>query len=160
MTFGTVFNNRLDLYRTIVDALGNTNLAVVIASGRSEAARSLGPLPSNVQLHEWVPWAELLARSSVVVTHGGAGSTLGPLSLGIPLVMIPLAADHFKNAGLVSATGAAVALDAEAVTPSELRDAVTTALGQSARRAAQGISEEMGRMPSPEEVVPILADLR
>ena len=160
VTFGTVFNNRLNLYRTVIDALGNTDLVVVIASGRSEAAQSLGSLPSNVQLHEWVPWAELLARTSVVVTHGGAGSTLGPLSLGIPLVMIPLAADHFKNAGLVSATGAAVALDAEVVTPSELRDAVMTALGQSARLAAQGISEEMCRMPSPAEVVPILAGLR
>ncbi|MHB8687769.1 MAG: glycosyltransferase [Candidatus Dormibacteraceae bacterium] len=160
VTFGTVFNNRLELYRVVIEALGNTDLQVVIASGRSEAAKSLGPLPSNIQLHEWVPWAELVARSSVVVTHGGAGSTLGPLSAGIPLVMIPLAADHFKNAGLVSATGAAVALDAGALNPSQLRDAVTTALGESARTAAQRIADEIGRMPSPEEVVPVLATLR
>ena len=160
VTFGTVFNNRLDLYRVVIDALGDTDLQVVIASGRSEAAKGLGSLPSNVQLHEWVPWAELIARSSVVVTHGGAGSSLGPLSAGIPLVMIPLAADHFKNTVLVSATGAAVALDAGALTPSQLRDAVSTALGESARTAAQRIAEEIGRMPSPEEVVPILANLR
>ena len=93
-----------------------------------------GPLPSNVQLQEWVPWTELIARSSVVVTHGGAGLTLGPLSVGILLVMIPLAADHFKNTGLVSATGAAVALDAGGVTPSQPRDEVTAAQGHPATR--------------------------
>jgi calicheamicin 3'-O-methyl-rhamnosyltransferase len=156
VTFGTVFNNRSDLYRTVIDALGETRMDVVIATGRAEKARTLGTIPSNIQVHEWVPWADLLARSSVVVSHGGASSTLGPLSFGLPLVIIPIAADHFTNAGLASRAGAATVLDSEAITPAALREAVTAALDGPARLAARRIAEEIANMPAPEAVVPIL----
>lgn len=152
VTLGTVFNERPDILRSAVLGLGGTRFDVVIASGRSEAGRRLGPLPSNVQVHDWVPWAELVARSAVVVTHGGAGSTLGPLASGVPLVIIPLAADHFTNAGLAAAAGAAVVLDSRALDPEGLRAAVETALGEPVRAAAARVAAEIAAMPAPEVV--------
>ncbi len=159
VTFGTVFNNRIDLYRAVIDGLAETDLDVVIASGRSEAAKALVTLPPNIQVHEWVPWSLLLAHSAVVVSHGGASSTLGPLSFGLPLVVIPLGADHFTNAGLMSSAGAAIVLEAETVTPTALRDAVTTALVGPPRTAARRIGAEIAEMPAPEAVVPVLTEL-
>ncbi len=159
VTFGTVFNDRIDLYRTVIDGLAGTDLDVVITSGRSEAAKALVTLPANIQVHEWVPWALLLARSAVVVSHGGASSTLGPLSLGLPLVVVPLGADHFTNAGLMSSAGAAIVLEAETLTATGLRDAVTTALVGPARTAARRIAAEIAEMPAPEAVVPVLTKI-
>jgi UDP:flavonoid glycosyltransferase YjiC (YdhE family) len=156
VTFGTVFNNRADLYQMVLDGLGSADLDVIVATGHSEVAPQLTAVPANVQVHEWVPWSELLARSSVVVTHGGASSTLGPLALGVPLVMIPLGADHFTNAELAAATGAATVLDLRTVGPDDLRDAVATALAEPARSAAGRIAAEIAEMPSPEAVVPVL----
>jgi UDP:flavonoid glycosyltransferase YjiC (YdhE family) len=159
VSFGTMFNNRGDLYRTVIEALGEAETDVVIATGRSEIARTLGTMPANIQVHAWVPWADLLARSSVVVCHGGASSTLGPLSFGLPLVIIPIAADHFTNAGLASRAGVATVLDSETITPAALREAVAAAFDKPARLAARRVAEEIAEMPAPEAVVPILTRL-
>ena len=68
--------------------------------------------PTTFRFTIGCPWADLLARSTVVLTQGGTSSTLDPLGFGLPLVMIPLGADHFTNARMVSRSGAAVVLDA------------------------------------------------
>ncbi len=159
VTFGTVFNDQLELYRSVIGGLADSEFDVVVALGRAPVAASLGPLPHNVQVHEWVSWADLLARSTLVITHGGASSTLGPLSFGLPIVMIPLAADHFTNARMAGPSGAAVVLDAGALTPRGVREAVDTAMGESVRRAARRVAHEISMMPPAEEVVPVLAAL-
>lgn len=159
VTFGTVFNERPNLFRAVIDGLRDIDADVVIATGHSVAAASIEDIPPHIQLHDWVPWASLLARSSIVVSHGGASSTLGPLSFGIPLVLIPMAADHFTNADAVSAVGAATVLDQDSVSAVVIRDAVDHALGVSARTSAEKIAKEISAMPHPDEVVPVLVDL-
>ena len=156
VTFGTVYNERADLFRAVVDGLGGMDVDVVVATGHSEAARALGPVPENVQVHEWVPWTMTLERTTVVVGHGGASSTLGPLSYAIPIVMIPLGADHFTNAEVTSAAGVATVLDVETVTPEQVRDAVVAALDGPVREAARRVADEIAQMPSPEAVVGVL----
>jgi UDP:flavonoid glycosyltransferase YjiC (YdhE family) len=159
VTFGTIFNDRPGPFRTVIDGLRGLDADVVVAAGRNGVAGQLGELPDNVQVHEWVPWAPTLARSSVVVSHGGASSTLGPLAYGLPLVLIPMAADHFTNADAASRAGAAVVLDVATLSASGVRDAVTAALSQPLLNAARRISGEIAAMPSPAQVVPILEQL-
>ena len=159
VTFGTVFNERANLFRAVVDGLRGIDADVVIATGHSVAATSIEDIPSHIQLHDWVPWASLLARSSVVISHGGASSTLGPLSFGIPLVLVPMAADHFTNADAASAAGAATILDQDNVSAAAVRDAVDHAFGVSARESAEKIAKEISAMPHPDAVVPVLVDL-
>ena len=159
VTFGTVFNERSSLFRAVIDGLRDIDADVVIATGHSVAATSIEDIPSHIQLHDWVPWARLLARSSVVVSHGGASSTLGPLSFGIPLVLMPMAADHFTNADAASAAGAATVLDQDDVSPTAVAQAVDAALSVSARKAAGRIAREIADMPAPDAVVPRLIDI-
>lgn len=159
VTFGTVYNHQANLFRAVIEGLSDIDADVVIATGRSEEARTLGALPANMQMHEWVPWTTLLERSSVVVSHGGASSTLGPLSFGLPLVLIPTGADHFTNADAASAAGVATVLDAKTVTPAGVRDAVASAFGEPARTAARRVANEIAEMPHPEAVVGVLAGM-
>ena len=58
------------------------------------------------------------------MTHGGAGSTLGALAFGLPLLIVPQGADHFYNADRVVAAGAAVQLMPDRLTADSARDAV------------------------------------
>jgi UDP:flavonoid glycosyltransferase YjiC (YdhE family) len=159
VTFGTVFNTRFDLYQIIIRGLANSGFDVVITTGRSDAAANLGPLPDNVQVHDWVPWGAMVARSSVVLTHGGSGSTLGALARGVPLVMLPLAADHFKNTRAVTEAGVAVGLDVRSLTAPQVLAAVETALEEPLRSAAARVAEEIAAMPAPRDVVPVLAEV-
>lgn len=159
VSFGTVYNERPNLLRAVIEGLRDIDADVVIATGRSVSARSLTDIPAHIQLHDWAPWASLLARTSVVVSHGGASSTLGPLAFGIPLVLIPMAADHFTNADAVSAAGAAFVLDQDNVSPDTVREAVDRAFSMAAKTAAERIAEEIREMPAPDAVVPVLVDL-
>ena len=52
-----------------------------------------------------------MAAASVVVCHGGSGTTLGALTAGIPLVVVALFADQFANAEMVAGSGAGLAVD-------------------------------------------------
>ena len=47
---------------------------------------------------------------TVAVTHGGAGSTMGALAFGLPLLLIPQGADQFFNTERVVAAGAGIGL--------------------------------------------------
>lgn len=158
VTFGTIYNDDPGLFRTAIDGLRGLDADVVVAIGRDGVASQLGELPVNVQLHEWVPWAPTLARSSVAVSHGAASSTLGPLAYGLPLVLIPIGADHFTNADAASRAGAAVVLDVATLNPSAVRQAVTDALSEPMLTAARRIADEIAAMPSPAEVVPTLEE--
>jgi UDP:flavonoid glycosyltransferase YjiC (YdhE family) len=156
VTLGTVHNDRFDIYRAALDGLAHEDVDVVVATGSASVTARLGQPPVNAQVHDWVPWSELLARAAVVVTHGGAGSTLGPLCKGVPVVVIPLGADHFTNARMLGPSGAAVILDVNRLTPELLGEAVATAMSEPVRSAARQIAEEVKRMPSAEQVVNVL----
>ncbi|HEX6348624.1 MAG TPA: glycosyltransferase [Candidatus Dormibacteraeota bacterium] len=156
VTLGTVHGRRLDVYRTVIEGLATTDFDVVVATGSAAVTASLGPLPANVQVHDWVPWGDLLERSDAVVAHGGAGSTLAALCQGVPMVVIPLGADHFTNARMLTSSGAALVLDDDHLSPELVREALAVAVGERARSAARRIASEIAAMPSAEAVVPVL----
>ncbi|CAI4228339.1 unnamed protein product [Auanema sp. JU1783] len=68
-----------------------------------EAANCTLPLPTNVLTSSWIPQKSLMAHSNYkgIITHGGLSSILESLMYGKPMVLMPLFADHFKNANIV-----------------------------------------------------------
>jgi UDP:flavonoid glycosyltransferase YjiC (YdhE family) len=156
VTLGTVFNKRLDLYRTLIEGLRDLEVDGIVALGPGVDVAAFGVLPENVRVFPWVGWNSLLEKTTVLVSHGGANSILGPLSKGIPLVIVPLGADHFVNAARIARAKAGIILEEAHITPEIVRDAVKEALSPSFRAAAQRIAVEIAAMPSPAEVVPML----
>ncbi|WP_030192025.1 glycosyltransferase [Streptomyces violaceorubidus] len=155
LSFGTHFATP-EALRPVIDALaGHADLVVTL--GLTGAAADFGDGLDHVEFVAFTPLAEILDGIDVVVTHGGAGTTMGTLSRGVPLVVVPQGADQFLQAGAVagSRTGVAVMPPAKAESVAE---AVTEVLGNAeyrdnARRAAQQIEA----MPSPSEVADQLA---
>ena len=84
----------------------------------------------RVQVVPFVPLAELLQGVDLVVTHGGAGTTMAALSRGIPLVVLPQGADQFMQAAAVERVRAGRALPAGAPDPVLLREAVGDVITQ------------------------------
>jgi UDP:flavonoid glycosyltransferase YjiC (YdhE family) len=113
----------------------------------------------TVVFEEFRPYAELLDGVDVVVGHGGAGTNLGALAAGVPLVLIPQGADQGGQAERVGAAGAAITIDAEAMRPTTVSLAVAEVLQQpSYRAAARKIADRIAAMPSTDEVAALLAD--
>lgn len=82
-----------DNLRTVIDGLRPLGVPVLAATGFRIQRAELGELPDNVIAAPWVPQSEVLARASLVVQHGGSGTTLAALSAGLPQLITPQGAD-------------------------------------------------------------------
>src|SRR3954447_1518171 len=106
LTMGTVWNSNIDLFRLVIEAVRDEDIALIVTVGQKNDPASLGPQPDNVVVHRYIPQAEVLPRCHAVITHGGAGTTLGAFAFGIPLLVLPQGADQYANAERVVTAGA------------------------------------------------------
>ncbi|MFJ2270019.1 glycosyltransferase [Streptomyces sp. NPDC087849] len=98
------------LYRAALEALSGLPVRVLLTAGHGTDVSGLGPIPPNARVEAWVPQADVLHHASLVVCHGGSGTTFGALAAGVPLVCVPLFADQPTNARLVTEAGAGLAV--------------------------------------------------
>jgi UDP:flavonoid glycosyltransferase YjiC (YdhE family) len=151
VTMGTVYGDP-ELFRPLLDGLDGSASALVTV-GRTVDPVALAPVPERVRVAGFVPQAHILPRCDAVISHGGSGTTLGALAHGLPLLLVPQAADQFDNAARAEAAGAAIVLRPGEVTAGAVRKAVRRILDeQSFREAAQSIAAEIEAMPTANEV--------
>lgn len=83
-------------------------------------------VPAGVEVHRYVPHDELMPRASVVVGHGGHGTSMRALAHDAPVVVMPLdaKADHRLVGGRIERSGAGRLIAAKA-----RPDAIATAVG-------------------------------
>ncbi len=127
---------------------------MLLTVGRETSGDAFDRPPVNVHVERWVPQADVFGQASVVVCHGGSGTTLGALAAGLPLVVVPLFADQPDNARRVAAIGAGVAVEPGDEAPREpvrstidtsaLRAAIEAVLADPRyRRSAERVADEM-----------------
>ncbi|MGW4482375.1 glycosyltransferase [Amycolatopsis sp. NPDC004368] len=105
----------------------------------------------------FTPLAELLDDADVVVGTGSAGTSLGALNRGVPLVLVPLGADHAIVAERVVAAGAALSLQGGATDPDLVAKAVAAVLADSRfRTQAERVAEEIAASQAPAEVATLI----
>ena len=155
VTMGTVYN-QAELFRPLLDGLDGANGqgygSALVTVGRDVEPDELGPLPPRVRVERFVPQAHILQRAVAVLSHGGSGTTLGALAHGLPLVLVPQAADQFDNAARAEKAGAAVVLRPSEVTAESVRAALGRVLGEpSFAEAARGIAAEIQEMATVDE---------
>ncbi|MGW2275536.1 nucleotide disphospho-sugar-binding domain-containing protein [Streptomyces yangpuensis] len=157
VTLGTVLTE-LDGVNAIVrliEAAAAVDAEFLLAVGDADLA-PLGTLPDNVRALPWVPLAELLTASDVLVHHGGSGTLLTALQAGLPQLLLPQGADHFINADALTATGAALRSASDEVDAALL----TRLIGDPAlREGANRLRAENAALPTPAETVPALEAL-
>jgi UDP:flavonoid glycosyltransferase YjiC (YdhE family) len=161
VTFGTVAPTLgffPKLYRSVIDALADLRLRLVMTVGDAADPAELGPLPDNVRVERWIPQAEILSRASAMVGHGGFGTTLGSLLAGVPQVVVPIFADQPYNANRIAEIGAG--LEADAAMPETIRAAVQRVLAEgSFRMAAAAVAREAFTLPPIEAAESALLEL-
>ncbi|WP_410652272.1 glycosyltransferase [Amycolatopsis sp. cmx-4-54] len=157
LTLGTAFGTP-EILTTVIRGLAPLGAPVVVASGRVRP-EELGAVPDNVTVRSWIAQADLLPHVDVVVHHGGSGTTLGALSVGVPQLILPQGADQFANAEALRAAGAALSLHPGEPSAEAVTEHIGNLLGRNAHRdAARAIAEEIARMPSPAEIARALPE--
>jgi len=149
VTLGTVNAGQRDVLGAILAGAAATGAHIVGALGSDPAA--LGPMPSGVTVHRYVPMSTLLPVADLVAFHGGSGTMLAALAAGRPMVIVPLAADQPDNADLCERAGVARVVPLETLTADAVRDAVADVLAQPTyRQRAIAVAAEIAAMPGPD----------
>lgn len=137
---GTMYIGDPLILRTAVEAFKDGSMTVILTTGNHRRPADLGlvDLPPNFIVRQWIPHSHLLPRMDAVVTHGGGGSVMATLSMGVPSVVVPLMWDQPENARRAEFTGSAYRLPAKKCTAARLRSAVEEVIkNPSYRRNAQ-----------------------
>ena len=157
VTFGTLFNHNLDLFRVALEALGHEPVDVVMTVGHDQDPAELTPFPANARVEQFIPQAEVLPSASAIVHHGGAGTTFGALAHGVPQVILPQGADNYEHAAVCETAGTAITLRPEMLTPANLAAAVRAFVHDELYTAAsRRCAEEIAAMPEATSVATAL----
>ncbi|XP_027622144.1 UDP-glucuronosyltransferase 2B15 isoform X4 [Tupaia chinensis] len=87
-------------------------------------------LGTNTQLYKWIPQNDLLGhpKTKAFITHGGTNGVYEAIYHGIPMVGLPLFADQPQNIVHLMTKGAAVRLDFNTMSSTDLLNALKTVI--------------------------------
>ena len=150
-SLGTVINDRPDFYRTLIDAVRDTSVDLLISCGRAFDPAQLGKMPANVRVEQYVDQMEVLSRTSLFVTHCGMNSASEGMWMGVPELLFPLTGEQRAVARRVAEVGAGVPLEeAVAREAAALRKTVLAALAdERLREGAARMREDLRSCAGP-----------
>lgn len=160
-TLGTTEVNRFPgLYESIISGLRDEPITLIVATGNERDPAEFGPQPPNVRIERFIPHSVLLPRCSAVVTHGGHGTLMACLALGLPVVVLPVNADQPRNGARCEVLGVGRSVATEVRTPETIRAAVRAVLSEPsyARNAAQ-VRNELATLPGLDEATRCIEQL-
>ncbi len=162
VTFGTVFARAFpDVLADAALGAARVGAPTVVACGNAEPpARLAAAASAQLRVERFVPQDAVLGRCAAAVIHGGTGTVFGALARGVPVVVIPLGADHGGHARAVTDHGAGIALHRDGLRAEDVTDAVQRLLDDpSYRTAAARLGRELAGLPGPELAVSALETL-
>jgi hypothetical protein len=156
VTFGTEIGNMAP-FGVVAQAFDGIDMDAVITVGRDADPDAVTPRPTNVRVERYLPQRMVLARSSLLVSHAGSGAVLGAAASGVPQLCVPIAADQFDNADVVTASGCGLSLEPHDVTTDSVHHALHRLLGgDSFQDRARFVADEIAAMAEPAERVPMI----
>ena len=159
-TMGTVNNKNPGVLEAILAGLRDEPISLIMTTGRDRDPAAFGSQPPNVQIEQYVPQSLLFPYCDLVVTHGGTGTVMAALGHGLPMVIIPIAADQPDNARRCSQLGVAQIVAAEERTPEAIRTAARAVLAEPRfGEQAMRLREEIAAMPGLGYAVSLLEKL-
>lgn len=140
ISLGSAYTRQPEFYRQCVEAYGNLpGWHIVLQIGKYTDPQEIGDIPSNVEVHSWVPQRAILEHADAFVTHAGMGGCGEGLLAGVPMIAVPQGAEQFMNADRLVELGVARRVDTPDATAERLRAALNELVTDTevARRSAQ-----------------------
>lgn len=162
ITLGTTFTGDLGFFSWAAQAAARANLVPLVVIGWNpiapeEKAKLVAALPRTTRLLNFVPFDVVLPRVSLMIHHGGMGTTHAALLHGIPQIVVPHAADQRGQARRVAQAKVGLNLTAHDVRQGMLVEGVRavardTRVRQNARELAAELAS-LGGAPRAAEAL-------
>ncbi|REJ05970.1 glycosyltransferase [Microbacterium bovistercoris] len=156
---GTVANELSELVEPTVRALADRDLIVVATTGGADVG-TLGPLPANVRVADFVPYDLLMPQVDVFVSNGGYGGLHYALAHGVPLVVSGVTEDKAETTRRVEWSGTGVNLGVQRPTSAAVGDAVDRVLSTpSFRIRAEELQTEIAASPGIDGLAEMISEI-
>ena len=157
------FGSLLATWQRVLDAVEGLPVRVVATTGPAVDPSRLR-FPANVEHHRWLAHTDVLPEVSLVIGHGGHGTTMAALAHDVPLVVLPLdgKTDQPFVGRAVERAGAGRVLSRRA-SAARIRSSIEELLGDGPHRAAAArlgaaIRSTPGATNAADEVEALLRD--
>lgn len=117
-TTGTVAGAQTSFFERVVDVCRMLDRRAVLISPHADHIPH--PLPPGIRYAAHAPFNELLGQASLVIHHGGIGTSSYALAAGIPQVIVPMRGDQFDNGNRLVRLGVAQMVSGERTGSREL----------------------------------------
>jgi UDP:flavonoid glycosyltransferase YjiC (YdhE family) len=158
------FPGQQRVLQNILDALSGLPVRAVVTTPAIPAEDLR--VPENAELHSYLPHAEVLQTVSLVIGHGGHGTTMAALSRDLPVIVLPMARfmDQFKIGQALEKAGAGRMLPKRS-SPQRIRRAIEQVLGDeryrlAASRLGAEIRQQDGASVAADTIADVLAQSR
>jgi N-glycosyltransferase len=166
-SLGTLWYREQGALETIVSALSREPVDVVVSAGDEDVAARLRSVVAaraagagSVTVHPSVDQLSALRAADVFVTHAGINSVREALSLGVPMVVVPIRGDQPFNAGRCVSLGVARGIAVHELRPGRVREAVRAVLeSPTYREASTRARGSVAALPPVARAVELLEEL-
>jgi MGT family glycosyltransferase len=111
---------RKDFFKKMVQAFAHQPLNFIAATDPA----ILEEWPPNFLVQSYIPQSRVMQQVSAVICHGGFNTVNDAILNGLPLLITPIAYDHFHTASLVEASGCGLQLRYKRMRIDDLKAAV------------------------------------
>jgi UDP:flavonoid glycosyltransferase YjiC (YdhE family) len=164
-TLGTVMNHNVDILAAILEGLRGEDLNLIMTTGVDVDpsifdAPKMGTGEGQTHIERYIPQSLILPYCDLMIVHGGSGTVKDSFRHGLPMVIIPIAADQYVNAARCADLGIARVIAPEERTPEAIREAAMEVLqNPTYRQNAEKIRDEVRAMPGLDEAVRLFEQL-
>lgn len=114
-------------------------------------------MPANVRVSSYLPYDELLPKTSVLVTNGGYGGVQFALRHGVPLVVAGQSEEKVEVCARVAWSGVGINLRTNRAKPEDVGKAVRKVLADPCyRQHAQRIGKAINASPGVDALVELV----
>jgi calicheamicin 3'-O-methyl-rhamnosyltransferase len=142
------------LLRLVVESLLDLDVNVICTTGADDNLAAVPNPSERLHVERFIPQSAVLPHCDLVVCHAGSGTMLGALSHGLPMLLLPHAADQFDNADLSVNRGVGIRLLAGEVSAGAVASATRHLLSDPRyAHAAAEVRDQLRALPGPETAV-------
>ena len=98
---GTVYQANITFFRHCLEAFDDDRFAVIMSVGRAVDPATLGSIPVNFTVAQYVPQLAVLEEADLFITHGGMNSINEAVMALVPMVVVPNTIEQAVNASRV-----------------------------------------------------------
>lgn len=164
ITLGSVFTGDLGFFSWAAQAVARLGLVPIVVIGWNPVAPDakaelIAALPASTRLLNWVDFNHVLPRTTLIIHHGGMGTTHAAAVHGIPQIIVPHAADQRGQARRVAQAKIGLNLTAHDVRQGALYEGSRALLRDAQVQAnARQFAQALAALGGPERAADLLLE--